>query len=145
MPNYCSNSLTITTSDKQFIQDAITAFNKDGLLEFLVPIGEWDYDTAVANWGTKWEVSGDGAEPIIQEDSVTFYFESAWCPPIEAYDTLVERGFGVEAYYFEPGVAFYGIYENGEDNCYDFDSFEELPEEIIEVFGLEECDFCEEE
>jgi hypothetical protein len=38
-------------------------------------------------------------------------FDSAWSPPTRAYDKLVELGFGVNAMYYESGMAYAGSYD----------------------------------
>ena len=61
MPNWNSNAITLTGPvDKiRALWDAAQpAEGKDGsLLEAMVPIGDWDYGTAVESWGTKWDIS----------------------------------------------------------------------------------------
>ncbi len=136
MPNWAQNTLKITAINSDFIEQAVTAYKNDNLLNFLVPIGEWDYNLAVEKWGTKWDVVGE-CDPVILGDSVTFIFDSAWAPPIAVYDALVNRGFGVEAFYLEPGMGYCGIYRDGDDECTEYSSYEEIPEEIVEHFDIE--------
>lgn len=104
------------------------------------------YDWCVANWGTKWDVGADGYEA---EDNgkggLTLTFDSAWSPPTDAYATLVEQfGFSIRAYYYEPGMAFAGIWEDGNDEFYEYGGLnsdgirEELPQELDEMFGISE-------
>ena len=49
-----------------------------------------------------------------------FGFESAWAPPMGVYEALVEDGFSVRAYYYEPGMCYTGKFEDGYDECYDY-------------------------
>ena len=71
-------------------------------------------------------------------------FDSAWSPPIDAYATLVEMGFSIRAYYYEPGMAFAGIWEDGCDDFYEYGGMnseqiaESLPAELDEAFGISE-------
>jgi hypothetical protein len=104
------------------------------------------YDFCVNEWGTKWDVGGDDA--ILNEDNtnaLTLTFDSAWAPPINAYEKLEELGFQVKAYYYEPGMTFCGIYEDGDDNYYDFGGMnsetvvDAVGEELNEMFGISEC------
>ena len=79
------------------------------------------YDWRVSNWGTKWDIdpkegleftdNGDGTAQI------SGWFESAWAPPIEAYNTFIEDmdGCSLVADYHEPGMDFAGFYDNGDD------------------------------
>lgn len=103
------------------------------------------YDWCVANWGTKWDVGGDGIEPVDIPGGVSVTFDSAWSPPIDAFATLVDQfGFSIRAYYYEPGMAFAGIWEDGDDDFYEYGGMnseqiaEELPTELDEMFGISE-------
>jgi hypothetical protein len=102
------------------------------------------YDWQVANWGTKWDVGdGDGINEVT-ENSITVYFDSAWAPPVAAYEKLTDMGFRVDAMYHEPGVAFAGIYKDGEDDCYDLSGLdsdqvkEQIPHGLDQAFGISE-------
>jgi hypothetical protein len=75
-------------------------------------------------------------------------FESAWAPPVGAYEKLCAMGFRITAMYYEPGMAFAGIWEGNEDEAnddyYEYGSMdskqiaEELPAELDEAFGISE-------
>ncbi len=139
MPNWAQNTLKITTTDVNFIEQAVAAYKNNSLLNFLVPIGEWDYNLAVERWGVKWDVEGL-CDPVIEGDTVTFIFDSAWAPPIAVYDSLVNRGYGVEAFYLEEGMSYCGVYRDGYDECTEYSSYDEIPEEIVEHFDIEEIE-----
>ena len=136
MPNWCNNSITIsgpTETIKQVWDDA-----HDGedfaLLNAMVPMPteledttkgsngdalNW-YDWRVANWGTKWDISDEGLEYVDNKDGtshITGWFDSAWAPPIEAYNTFLDDmdNCSIEATYEEGGMDFAGIYDNGDD------------------------------
>jgi hypothetical protein len=53
-------------------------------------------------------------------------------------------GFKIRAMYYEPGMAFAGIYEDGQDEYYEYSGLdskgiaEELPPELDEAFGISE-------
>jgi hypothetical protein len=83
----------------------------------------WDW--RVQNWGTKWEINTEDHEkPQVNSDgtSLFVYFNSAWSPPTGVYEKLIEQGYGVEAYYFEGGCAFCGMFTtDGGDECYSID------------------------
>lgn len=147
MPNWCSNTLTLTHEDPAQIQRAANAFKQGCFLQELVPnpSGDWNYDWSVAHWGTKWDVGGgDYPVPEIDEDGQTVYlnFDSAWAPPIEAYAKMQEQGFGVRAMYYEPGCAFCGIWDAGCDEYYELSGMSadqvesDIPAEINEYFGI---------
>ena len=102
------------------------------------------YDFCVNEWGTKWDVGGDSIDEI-SATSITVSFDSAWSPPIAAYEKLVGLGFEVEAMYYEPGMAFAGTYTSEEgDEYYEYGSMtadeitDELPTELDEAFGISE-------
>ena len=105
---------------------------------------DW-YDWCVNEWGTKWDVGADG-QPAIDNDTNTLVlnFDSAWAPPIQAYEKLFYMGFKILAYYYEPGMAFAGIFEDGQDEYYEYGGMnsdeiaEELPAELDECFCISE-------
>jgi hypothetical protein len=106
--------------------------------------GNW-YDYCVNEWGTKWDVGGDDCnEP--QQDSpnkITMAFDSAWAPPCAAYEKLLDLGFSVRAYYYEPGMAFCGVWDEGYDDCFQIEGSweevkDEIPEALDEMFGISE-------
>jgi hypothetical protein len=102
------------------------------------------YDFCVNQWGTKWDVGGgDYGTPTITEDGKMIAgFDSAWSPPTTAMERLIEMGFGVKLYYFEPGMAFAGIWEDGCDDYYEYGGMssdevaETLPVELNEMFCI---------
>jgi len=106
------------------------------------------YDFCVNEWGTKWEVEAyDKVEYDDAHDKhgITFGFDSAWSPPTGAMEYLVDQGFTVKLYYYEPGMAFAGIWEDGEDDCFDIGGYtsetvkDAIPEDLDEMFGISEC------
>ena len=102
------------------------------------------YDFCVNEWGTKWEIGADGNPAQDIPGGLMLGFESAWSPPIAAYEKLLDMGFEIEAMYFEPGMAFAGIWDNGRDDYYDYSGLdsagiaEALPAELDEAFGISE-------
>lgn len=144
MPNWCENDVTIRHSDPAAITRVRDAF-KDGRLcmEFIPTAdGKWNYDFSVANWGTKWDVGGD----VIDEtgDEIVLSFQSAWSPPIKLYNKLVELGYEVNAFYWEPGMAYAGIYEDGTDDCYGYGGMSagkiaaHLPQDLDDCYQISE-------
>jgi hypothetical protein len=75
------------------------------------------YDYCVNEWGTKWDVGGEGDQS--SQDSPTdvrMNFDSAWAPPIAAMEKFQDLGFKVKLIYWESGMCFCGIFdENGDD------------------------------
>ena len=139
MPNWCSNSFSITgnvESIKELWDTAQTAGPDGdfGLLNAIAPIGDWDYGTAVESWGTKWDVSDEGLEFIDHGDgtaSIEGWFDSAWSPPIAAYEQFAADfdSCVISASYFEPGMDFAGFWssEDGEEHLDNLHDEWELP------------------
>lgn len=109
------------------------------------------YDWQVNTWGTKWDVSDEGLEYIEDGDTATItgWFDSAWAPPIGAYDMFCDDmdNCSLSASYHEPGMDFAGFYEDGEDQYMEGLADEcELPEDersdlfnrIDEEYGIVE-------
>ena len=105
--------------------------------------GNW-YDFCVGAWGTKWDVGGDGQTDVHPDGRMLHTtFDSAWSPPIGAYERLEELGFGVNAMYFEGGMAYAGAYGDGNDEEINLegmsaDDIENQYPEIDEAFGISE-------
>ena len=150
MPNWCSNSITIsgpTDTIKQLWDDAHVG-DDFGLLQAMAPMtrelvgttspdpepGQGNYkgpqpevdghtnwySWCSTNWGTKWDISDEGLEYVDNEDGtshITGWFDSAWAPPIGAYDTFLDDmdNCSIEATYEEGGMDFAGIYTDGDD------------------------------
>jgi len=100
------------------------------------------YDFCVNEWGTKWEIGSAGGEACQDiPNGINFSFNSAWSPPIAAYEKLTKMGYYIEAIYYEPGMGFCGEWCKGEDVYYDIkgdaDWVEEnIPAYIYEAFGI---------
>ena len=104
------------------------------------------YDYCVNEWGTKWDVGGDDQGPAQDiPGGLIMCFDSAWSPPIQAYEKMLDLGFSIRASYYEPGMCFAGIWEDGEDDFYELGDMtseqvrEELPEHLDEAYGISEC------
>ena len=146
MPNWCSNNFSIT-GNKNSISDLwVTASLKEGLLEAIKPIGEWEYGNAVEAWGTKWDVSLEGLEYTDHGDgtaSIEGWFDSAWSPPIGAYEQLAADfdSCAVYATYFEPGMAFCGEWSSeGVDSEYEIDpeDLSDIPDHLREEYAIDD-------
>jgi hypothetical protein len=105
--------------------------------------GNW-YDFCVGEWGTKWDVGGDGQSDIHPDGKMLHTsFDSAWSPPTQAYDKLVELGFGVNAMYYEGGMGYAGSYDEHGDQEINIegmsaDEIEQEHPELDEAFGISE-------
>ncbi|CAB4125662.1 hypothetical protein UFOVP181_459 [uncultured Caudovirales phage] len=104
------------------------------------------YDFSVGEWGTKWDVCSEGCPADVSPDNrLTMSFDSAWSPPIGAYEKLTDLGFEVRAYYYESGMCYAGIWEDGIDDYYDMsdcanadEAEATLPSILDEMFCISE-------
>lgn len=103
------------------------------------------YDYCVNEWGTKWDIGAEGYEVEIENGRLTLSFDSAWSPPLAAYEKLIELGFEVRAYYYESGMCYAGIWEDGCDDYYDISDCSDaqmvedlLPTVLDEMFCISE-------
>jgi hypothetical protein len=104
---------------------------------------DW-YDFQVSRWGTKWDVEAyDRVE--FDPAGVTFGFDSAWSPPIGVYEALVEQGFSVTAFYYEPGMCFAGKWSDEDgDQYFEIGDLtaervrELLPQDLDDVMAISE-------
>lgn len=172
MPNWCNNSITLRHADPTMIDrvirgqegllmefiptpqalvDTMSGSYGDEEKQKLLEAKELDnlakygyknwYDWNIANWGTKWDVTLDSVEQV-DANTVTASFESAWAPPIDAYHTLMELGFEIEAFYYEPGMAFVGKWNNGDDDYHEYAGCtsenvrEQIGAELDDYFGI---------
>ena len=105
--------------------------------------GNW-YDFCVNEWGTKWDCGEQGASDIHPEGRMLHTsFDTAWAPPVRAYEKLVDLGFGVEAMYYEPGMGYCGSWQDGCDEEVSLeglsaDDIERDYPELDECFGISE-------
>jgi hypothetical protein len=104
------------------------------------------YDFNVAKWGTKWEIGGNGDQAERDEDGLGFSapFDSAWSPPIAVCEALVEQGFEVVLYYYEPGMGYCGKFEDGCDEYYEYSGENSntvraaIGSDLDDMFGISE-------
>jgi hypothetical protein len=106
--------------------------------------GNW-YDYCVNEWGTKWDCGEQGASDIHPDGKILHTaFDTAWAPPVAAYEKLEAMGFRVNAMYYEPGMGYAGSYEDGYDNTIELeglsaDDIERDHPDLDEAFGISEC------
>lgn len=107
---------------------------------------DW-YNWCVNNWGTKWDVKDDSENPTYTRpnpNTIKMSFDTAWSPAIPFYEHLESLGFNVRAMYYEPGMCFCGVYEDGMDDDYDLSSMDSddvaqtIPQELDEEFCISE-------
>lgn len=95
------------------------------------------YKWRLDHWGTKWDIGRDIDDDLVElhNNTLRVSFDSAWSPPVKAYEKLYHAGFVIKAFYFEPGVGFCGEFVDGQDYEY---SCEDAPQNIAELFGIRE-------
>jgi hypothetical protein len=101
------------------------------------------YDFCVNEWGTKWDVDPYDTVTLGEGNKITFGFDSAWAPPTRVLEALMDQGFAVRGYYYEPGMAFAGITDENGDETYEISGTaewvrENIPEELDDMFGISE-------
>lgn len=101
----------------------------------------WHY--CVNEWGTKWDVGGAEANCIRgDEHNLVLGFDSAWAPPLAAFEKILALGYTIRCLYWEPGVCFAGIWDNGADDHYEYSDLdlkeieEMIPEELDHEFNI---------
>ena len=143
MPNWCNNTLSIQ-GPTETLKPLWEETKKTGLLQAMKPMPKeledttspsssankpqpmiegfdnW-YDWRVQNWGTKWDVDHEGLEYTDNGDgtaSIVGWFDSAWGPPTEAFNTFCDDNdnCSLESFYEEGGMDFAGHYNDGYDD-----------------------------
>ena len=108
MPNWCMNNLTISHADLAKVQEFADAYNSGETCQRFIPRPEsvnnkdafaedgW-YTWNVNHWGTKWDFGKDKLDDplVVQDGLASISFDTAWSPPIQFYDRLVELGYNV--------------------------------------------------
>lgn len=157
MPNWCLNKLTISHEDRSKVMEFVHAYKEGKTCEHYLPTpknenGELIMDESspnywytwhINNWGTKWDIGSDndqlhGLHPTVVGNQATMSFDSAWSPPIGLYEKLIELGFKVEATYFEPGMAYCGLFQDGEDDYTEYTHKDMIPKRIWDEYNLHE-------
>ena len=145
MPNWCNNTIKIQSEKKRIDEFESFLNENDGKdwFTFFRPLPEdlqndgW-YEWSINNWGCKWNCDANDWQRI-DENTISFWFDSPWGPPLALYEFMVDEEFDVRASYHEEGMAFVGEFVDGFDNCYeyeDLDSLDYIPEHLIEDWNL---------
>ena len=98
------------------------------------------YEWNIAHWGTKWDL----CEPVItrvNDYTVEISCQTAWSPPIAAFETMVARGYNVRCLYMGEGCEYAGIFDNGQDDYYNTTNGSRhaakiLPKELDDMFDI---------
>jgi hypothetical protein len=98
------------------------------------------YDFCVNEWGTKWDVGGEGDQATVHSpNSISMGFDSAWAPPVPAMQKFQDLGFKVKLIYWESGMCFCGLYdENGDD----YMDYSDMSADEVEANINSEVDEC---
>jgi len=117
MPNWCSNWAEIE-GPAETIEALHEAGKDEKFLEHMAPIGTWNHESAVSEWGTKWDIDiGQMAFNKTNDGRAVLkgYFESAWSPPDEAFTKFLinNKDVNIDLRYFEPSMDFTGTLEHG--------------------------------
>jgi hypothetical protein len=143
------NKLTISHTDSSMVDRFEKAYNLGKACEEFLPLPEGEnwYNWQINNWGTKWDIGAEmgtdreeyhGLKATRVGNEVSCSFDSAWSPPVGLYDKLVELGYDVKASYWEPGMAFCGIWNDGADNYVEYNDKDMIPVALWNDFGMEE-------
>ena len=140
MPNWCNNTITLTGPKEKITAIYEKAKEDNALLQQLYPMPEalegttspapkegkvqplvdghdnW-YDWRVDNWSTKWDVDMDGLELSDDGTTISGWFDSAWAPPIGAYEHFLTENedCSISSLYYEGGMDFAGKWEDFAD------------------------------
>lgn len=103
---------------------------------------DW-YEHNLAVWGTKWDIS-DVNIAEHEENELYISFTTAWSPPLRGYKNLRKLGYEIHAMYYESGMCFCGIWDEGDDEYYQIDEPDSqewlesnIPENLLEEMGIE--------
>ena len=149
MPNWCMNKLTVSHANPDMVDRFENAYNLGKACnEFLpLPEGEDWYNWQINNWGTKWDIGADvgtekeeryGLKATRVDNEVSCSFDSAWSPPVGLYEKLVDLGYDVKATYWEPGMAYCGIWDNGTDNYCEYSTKDMIPVALWNEYDMQE-------
>ena len=146
MPNWCQNSVTISGSKEQIdeFEQFLNVNNGKNWFDHFLPSPQelqtdgW-YEWNIENWGTKWNC--DAQDWVREENTLSFWFDSAWGPPISLYEFVEGEGFTVYGQYHEEGMQFVGEFLEGADRYYEYDtveSLDEIPQHLVDEYFLRE-------
>jgi hypothetical protein len=157
MPNWCANFVNIT-GEPQRVQALYDFMDERGgkqWFDFFVEPAKDDentdwYQYNLDNYGCKWNCDAMDwsiEDTVDGQSMVRVTFDSPWGPPIKLYETLAEdESLKVYAEYCEEGVGFVGKFEDGEDECYEYDNLddlEDIPEDLVEGWCIRELSWVE--
>ena len=134
MPNWCLNwgFITVAASHAEEVKAAI---EEARFLNYIAPAPEDDVNWQRQNWGTKWEIDLLKVS-VVEEDNekvkLDVSFQTAWCPPHEAFQKLweMEHIHDIEMYAEEGGDCYCCYWKNGEtEEFHDYEAPEDDTED----------------
>jgi hypothetical protein len=130
MPNWCSNKIKVTHDDSnegkqqlaQFKLKVQTVVEGGGIFSNFFPcpadLQELDangkqytwYEWQIEHWGTKWDVNLDIVTFENTDDSLEFWFDTAWSPPTAFLESVSKEFPDLEFFnaYSEQGASYAG-------------------------------------
>lgn len=101
------------------------------------------YDWNCANWGTKWDLCEPNVTRVTP-NTVEIGADTAWGPPVAAYENMTAQGYEIVAHYYEPGMCFAGVWSSDDGDDYYSDwgdsqgAKDMLPQALDDMFGISE-------
>ena len=147
MPNWCENRVCFKHDDPAKLVELDAALRDGKALQYLCPMPEelkdtfapsdgpnW-YNWSMSNWGTKWDITDEDPDIHTANGRLYTFFQSAWSPPVAAYEFAESSGWKIEASFCEPAMDFIGEYKNSVESTYTMnDAPEHLKEEYEDVY-----------
>jgi hypothetical protein len=157
MPNWCNNHLSINTTNNdkilEFLNKLYEESKKGNLNEFIIPFSdmgleEWNYGACVEHWGTKWDIDTISSDIFIDDNNINLEisFNTAWSPNIPVMEKLYEKleeldpNCSVRLNYEETGMNYYGVFENGIDDCRDMGVLYHISNNNFEQIDIKESE-----
>jgi len=130
----------LTTSYGDDAKQAIVEAKKASMRE-KYGYASW-YDWNIANWGSKWDLC-EVSYNRVDDNTIQLSCDTAWSPPLTALESLLAQGYSIRALYYEPGMCFAGIWEDGNDQCHQdwgdsAGAKATLPQELDDAFNISE-------
>jgi len=143
MPNWCMNDVLISGPKEKVNNLYNEIMDTGGLLCVMSPSNK----DAIESWGTKWDVDPENLSIEEEKDIaiISGTVDSAWSPPVDAFKTFLKNNPDciAELRYYESGMEFIGMFSNGKDEYYEYDSndirsLDSIPKDLVEHFALDE-------
>lgn len=127
---------TYSNGPEQAVRD-----RKKAALKLKYGYDSW-YEWNVAKWGTKWDLCQPNITRV-DDNTVVITCQTAWSPPIQAFETMTMMGYEVRCLYCGEGPEYAGIWDNGVDDYYNTtdgskDAAAKLPKELDDQFNIVE-------